>query len=226
LSSLDTEGGVSLFLNGGSGDMSTRFTRKDTKREGEVARFGRILAEAARAAERDERPVDGLSVSTSKSAFSVAYKEYPDADVARKAFEEAEENVSRERERGADSGRLRRLESVREGALVTLLLSGMGGPAAHFGERTMDARVTLARIGGLLIVFFPGEVMSATSLELKQDTREPLMVCGYAEDYFGYLARSTTNHDEETDYESLMTVLDAESIDRLIDGAKKLLRDA
>ena len=230
LSQLDAEGGVSLFLNGGSGDVSTRFTRSDMNRVGEKDRFGTLLAEAARAARRNEKHIIGRTVSLDTVGIRVAYREYPNVDVAREAFDRAEANLARERENTADPGRLRQLESVREGTLATLLLTGMGGPHAHFGDRSMDTFVSLAEIGGLSIVFFPGEVMSETSLDLKQAAGMPLMVCGYAGDYFGYLARSTTEHEggeheDDMDYESLMTVLDAESINRLIDEAKKMLAD-
>lgn len=228
LSRLDADGGVSLFLNGGSGDVSTRFTRSGVEREGEKDRFGKLLAEAARMAQKNEKTVTGRAVSVCRTAVTVAYREYPDTDTAQRAYERVEDNLARERERGADPGRLRRLESVREGTLVELLLSGMGGPRAHFGDRSMDTTVTLAEIGGLEVVFFPGEVMSETSLDLKRDARMPLMICGYAGDYFGYLARTATARDEgeagdDINYESMMAVLDAESIRRLIDGAKEML---
>jgi|GEM_PF-598601 len=226
LSRLDGEGGVTLFLNGGSGDVSTRFTRSDTERETERERFGEILADAVRTARKHEELIDGRGVSVTKKTVPVAYREYPEPNTARRAFEGAEENLTRERNAGADPGRLRRLEAVREGALVSLLLSGMGGPSAHFGDRSMDAPVTLVVIGGLAIVFFPGEVMSETSLELKQAKDGPLMVCGYAGDYFGYLARSKPGHRDDMEYESMMSVLDAESIDSLIDGAEKMLTDS
>ncbi|MBN1883246.1 MAG: hypothetical protein JW885_13850 [Deltaproteobacteria bacterium] len=228
LSRLDAKGGVFLFLNGGSGDVSTRFTRRDTDRVGERDRFGEILAAAALAARENEKQISGRAVSIQKTAVTVAYRKYPDVEVARRAFDRAEEALARERGRGADPGRLRRLESVREGTLATLLLSGMGGPRAHFGDRSMDTAVSLVEIGGLLIVFFPGEVMSETALDLKKNSGMPLMVCGYAGDYFGYLARSSGDNsggeDENgVEYESLMAVLDAESIHRLIDGAKRMV---
>jgi hypothetical protein len=229
LSRLDAEGGgVSLFLNGGSGDVSTRFTRNEKDREGDRERFGRLLAEAAGEAQKGEEQVEGRAVSVETTETRVAYRGYPDVEVARQAYERAEGNLARETGEGADPGRIRRLESVREGALVTLLLAGMGGPSAHFGERSMDTAVTLVCIGGLSIVFFPGEVMSETSIALKQDAPGPLMVCGYAGDYFGYLARSKAEEGGKTDgdgaaYESLMAILDAESIGRLIDGAKQML---
>jgi len=228
LSRLDAYGGVSLFLNGGSGDVSTRFTRSGTNREGEKDRFGKLLAEAADEAQKNEKRITGRGVSVHRTEVTAAYREYPDADTAQRAYDRAEEVLARERETTADPGRLRRLESVREGTLVTLLLSGMGGPRAHFGDRSMDTSVTLAAIGGLSIVFFPGEVMSETSLDLKQSVEGPLMVCGYAGDYFGYLAQPATAHDEgkhgdDMDYESMMAVLDAESIRRLINGAKGML---
>ena len=100
---------------------------------------------------------------------------------------------------------------------MTLFFIGGGGFDHVMGPRSMEPRVTLVRIGTLGIIFLPGEVMSETSLALKARASFDLMVCGYAEDYFGYLAVG------EDRYESTSAFLSSESIGAVVKAAYDLI---
>jgi len=116
---------------------------------------------------------------------------------------------------------MRRLESRREGALVRLFLAGSGGIEKIFGDRSMEAEVSIVRLGDIGLIFFPGEVMSRTAMDLKEEATFPLLITGYANDYFGYLVPGDLH--DEGGYESMVTILSDDSIDQIFSAARELI---
>jgi neutral ceramidase len=217
LSAVDRQlGGTSLFINGAAGDVSTRFTRAG-RGLGEVKRYAEVFRDAV---ERSEGRVTTLSaegITVRTSDVPVRYRDLPDREEAERALVQIEREIAAERERGASPEAIRRLESVREGAIVSLFFATGGGFEAILGERKMTATITLVRVGPLGMVFFPGEVMSETAIALKESARGPLAVCAYANDYFGYLSHGAG------DYESTMALLSPDSIGAIVEAARALI---
>jgi hypothetical protein len=101
--------------------------------------------------------------------------------------------------------------------MVSLFFTSGGGFEEILGKRVMTAVVVLVRVGSMGMIFFPGEVMSETAISLKATAKGPLAVCGYANDYFGYLNRASGG------YESSMALLSPDSINEIIDAARRLV---
>jgi neutral ceramidase len=210
--------GVSIFFNGAAGDVSTRFTRKRRGPQ-ELERYAGIFREAAGRAEAGSVPISGTGITVLAAHIPVAYRKLPDKDEAQRLLSKVEAMIDEAGKAGAGPGEIRRLESLREGAVVSLFFESVGGFKKLFGERPMTAPVTLAQIGSVGILSFPGEVMSRDAIGLKAAARKPLMVFSYANDYFGYL-----NHGEGG-YELSMALLSPDSIERIISAARRLIEE-
>ena len=152
---------------------------------------------------------------------NVKYAGMPDADDTKRELLQIDEEIKEGRDKKFDQGEMRRLESRREGTLVRLFLSGSGGIEKIFGERRMEAEVSIVRLGDIGLIFFPGEVMSRTAMDLKEEATFPLLITGYANDYFGYLVPSELRDDGG--YESMVTILSDDSIDRMFSAASELI---
>ena len=63
--------------------------------------------------------------------------------------------------------------------------------------------------------------MSRTAMDLKEEATFPLLITGYANDYFGYLVPSELRDDGG--YESMVTILSDDSIDRMFSAASELI---
>jgi neutral ceramidase len=211
-------GGVSVFINGAAGDVSTRFTREG-KGARELEKYASLFSEAEIRAETGAVLLSGAGIKVTTADVPVRYRDLPDRDEAQKNLSKTEDAIAAAASAGASPGEIRRLESVREGALVSLFFATRGGLDALFGERTMTVTVTLVRIGLVRMIFFPGEVMSGSAVSLKAGTRDPLVVCGYANGYFGYLSGGGG------DYESSMTLLSPDSIERILRAARRLISE-
>ncbi len=219
LAALDRQrGGVSVFINGAAGDVSTRFTREG-KGVQELAKYAALFSEAGVRAEAGAVALSGAGIEVTTADVPVRYRELPDRDEAQKSLSEAEEAIAAAASAGASPGEIRRLESVREGAVVSLFFAHRGGLDALFGERTMTATVTLVRIGAVRMIFIPGEVMSESAISLKAEAGYGLVVCGYANDYFGYLSGGGG------DYESSMTLLSPDSVEGILRAARRLIAE-
>ncbi len=209
-------GGTSLLLNGGSADVSTRFTRRGRDQR-ELGRFTDLFFNSVRDAEDVSRPLVGEEISVGFIPVPVGYRVLPDREQVERRLAEIEGRIKKACSGGLSTGGIRRLESIREGILVTLYFIGGGGFEHIMGPRNMELRVILVKIGTLGIIFLPGEVMSETALALKARASFDLMVCGYAEDYFGYLAVG------EDRYESTSAFLSPESIGAVVKVAYDLI---
>jgi neutral ceramidase len=208
-------GGSSLFINGAAGDVSTRFVREGRNPQ-EMKRYAEMFREAVSGAESGPIPFSGNGIEVLTSRVPVRYRDLTGRQEAERALFSVEKEIDAARSRGMTPGEMRRLESIREGAIVSLFFVSAGGFEAVLGKREMTAAVTLVRVGSMGMILFPGEVMSNTAISLKADAKDPLVVCGYADDYFGYLS------DAGGGYESSMALLSPDSIRAVIDAARRL----
>ncbi len=213
-------GGISIFLNGSAGDVSTRFTRRGRGTE-EKSRFAVIFRDAAFWAQKTAAPLAGETLLVKSERVKVKYAEIPNGDEAERELKRIDDEIKKGIEERIDRGEMRRLESRREGALVRLFLAGSGGIDAIFGERRMEAEVSIVMLGDIGLIFFPGEVMSRTAMDLKEEAGFPLLISGYANDYFGYLVPGDLRDDGG--YESMVTILSDDSIDGIFSTARDMI---
>jgi hypothetical protein len=212
-------GGTSVFMNGAAGDVSTRFVRK-ARGAYELQKYAAIFSDAAGRARDGASPLVEAGIGLKTIHVPVSYRELPDPQEAQQALMTVERQITEGRERNQAYGEIRRLESIREAAIVSFFLTSAGGFEKIFGARPMIAPITLVRIGSADMVFLPGEVMSETAVSLKKTaTRDALSVCGYANDYFGYLSHGKDN------YEASMRLLSSDSVKGMIDAARRLVTE-
>ncbi|MBN2224909.1 MAG: hypothetical protein JW765_09570 [Deltaproteobacteria bacterium] len=211
-------GGTSIFVNGAAGDVSTRFIRK-ARGPQEIEKYAAIFCKAAGRAQTGSVPLPGDRISVKTTHVPVSYRKLPDREETQRALFEVEREITESREKGKGFGEIRRLESIREGMIVSFFLMSGGGFDEIFGKRSMTAPITLVSIGSTGMIFFPGEVMSETAISLRAAARGTITVCGYANDYFGYLARGNG------DYESSVALLSPDSIEKIIEAARRLVTE-
>jgi len=211
--------GTSIFINGAAGDVSTRFVRKSRGQQ-ELDTYAGIFSDAVGRALAGSVDLSKAGIEVTTTQVPVSYRELPGQDQAQRALTAVERLISKSRERGEGPGEIRRLESIREAAIVSLMFTAGGGFEKIFGTRPMTAPITLVRVGSAGMIFFPGEVMSETAISLKAGANGALSVCGYANDYFGYFSRGGDT------YEASMTLLSPDSIERIMDAARRLIAEA
>ena len=170
---LDADMGV--FLNGAAGDISTRFTRRESTFE-ECARMGAIAAGYIRDLLKDlpfeaPAPLRGLH-----SVVTVPARQVDTEENAQKQLDEATANWQRAVEAGADAGTVRILKSYVEGAGVNLEFA-----RNMRGIREFRLPVTAFKFGALQFATVPGEFYSTL---LPPDTAA---LC-YANGYYRYIA--------------------------------------
>ena len=211
--------GTSIFINGAAGDVSTRFVRT-ARGVQELDTYAGIFSDAAGRALAGSVVLSKAGIEVKTARVPVSYRKLPEQDQAQRALMEVERLISEGRGRGEGPGEIRRLESIREAAIVSLMFASGGGFDKIFGTRPMTAPITLVRVGSAGMIFFPGEVMSETAISLKAGAKDALVVCGYANDYFGYLSRGGDT------YEASMTLLSPASIAKIVDAARRLIAEA
>jgi neutral ceramidase len=211
-------GGTSLFINGAAGDVSTRFVRK-ARGAYELQKYAAIFSDAVGRARNGSAPLPDARIGTKTIHVPVSYRELPDPEQAQQALITVERRIIEGRERNQAYGEIRRLESIREAAIVSFFLTSAGGFEKIFGARPMIAPVSMVRIGSADMVLLPGEVMSETAVSLKAAADGVLFVCGYANDYFGYLSHG------RDDYEASMRLLSSDSVTGMIDAARRLVTE-
>lgn len=206
-----------LFTNGASGDISTRFTRREqTFRE--VERMGRVLAgEALKVMQTVETQPDA-ELSAVTVEVDLIFRSFPPVEVARREKERLQAELEAMKAAGAAHGDIRRAITRLEGANGQLLM------AQELAGRTSNrSQVQALSINELGIVGIPGEPFTRTVLEIKAGSpKAATMVVSYANDYQGYFPDATSI--QEGSYEALISPYPAQVAENLAETALSLLR--
>jgi hypothetical protein len=168
-----SEFGAVLFANGAAGDVSTRFTRcaQDVI---EVERVGRAIANAV----RGDSAMIPLAPSITSRRFdaTIRLRDRSDVDGAGDLALRATKALERDDLPPAQ----RRIEETRlQGAEILQRM------AERFDAMPDRIPVSVWTLGELTLVGFPGELFASLGMELTQ-VREPALVFGYTNGYFGY----------------------------------------
>ena len=200
-------GEMAVFLNGAGGDVSTRFTRREST-FAECARMGSLAAEQIKAVietvpYKHPEPVRGIHAVVTLRARRVEKPEQ-----AQKQYDELFARWKAAQESGADASTLRMLKSYVEGAGVNLQFAQTMGDITQ-----LHLPVTVFRLFGLNFVTVPGELFSALQ-------PEGLAVIGYANGYYRYFGGEEAY--EAGHYEALAAIIARGEGERLVNEILKL----
>ncbi len=172
---------VVAFLDGASGDLSTRFTRREAS-PAEAERLGALTADAVLTAIPWGVPVGPrLSVHDADLALPAALR---DPAAARARLADAEE-----RRAAADEDTASVLQSVVDGARIELAVAERPVPDP------VEATARLVRLGHVTWIALPFEVFSSTAQSLA-DQPGPVRLIGCAGPYQGYLPDAAAYADD------------------------------
>lgn len=200
---------MAVFCNGAAGDVSTRFTRRESSFT-ECERMGAIAAESVKsllrsAAFREPEELKGVHCNIRAEARTV---ESVEGAVLR--LERATARWKQAEKSGEDAGTLRTLKSFAEGAGTNLQFA-----RSMQGVKEFLLPVTVFKFCGLKFAAVPGELFSALLPE------EPVTFICYSNGYYRYIA------DEEAYdagyYEALGAILARGEGERLVGRITELL---
>ena len=183
---------LAVFVNGAAGDISTRFTRRESS-FAECQRMGRIAAEQIQnvisdVPFEDPEPIRGIHTTITLNARQV---ESPEE--AEKRLEELTAQWKAAEAGGADAATVRTLKSYAEGAGLNLQFARTMGDL-----RQLHLPVTVFRFCGMDFATVPGELFSALQ-------PENLSIIGYTNGYYRYIGGEDAY--EANYYEALAAII-------------------
>jgi hypothetical protein len=207
---------VFMYTDGASGDISTRFTRRDQS-FAEVKRMGRILAGEALKVMQLIETHERASLGGRTAAVRLPYRAFPPADRARQEVERLRAELENLKAAGAAHGDIRVATTRLEGAVAQVELA-----KAFAGRTHHETEVQALRVGDLALVGMPGEPFTRTVLQIKAQSPYHLTaVCSYSNDESGYFPDAISI--EQGTYEALISPYGAEVAERLRDTALSVL---
>lgn len=198
---------LAVFLNGAAGDISTRFTRRESS-FGECARMGRMAAQQilkliGGAAFVQPDPLVGIS-----DTVIICARQTEPMETARKRLEEVTARWQEAKNQGVGGTTLRMLKSYVEGAGVNLEFAQTMG-----GIQQLHLPVTAFRFGGQRFITVPAELYSTL---LPENTAA---IC-YANGYYRYIADRKAYDDGH--YEALAAIAAPGEGEKLMEAIRTL----
>lgn len=166
---------MAVFVNGAAGDISTRFTRREST-FAECERMGRMVADRIRALLENTPAVQPQPLKGMYRTVRLQPRQIMSVETAQKQLEEATLRWQQAVDAGEDPGTVRILKSYVEGAGVSLDFARTMGGIGEF-----HVPVTVFSFAGLDFVTVPGELYSTL---LPENTAA---IC-YANGYYRYIA--------------------------------------
>ena len=166
---------MAVFLNGAAGDISTRFTRRESS-FAECERMGTLAAEAVRKLLEGASFEEPGKLKGKQEIITVPARERVTEEAALETMARTQADVKAAEERGADPGTLRILRSYVEGAGVNLQFARTMGDIEE-----LHLPVTVFSFSGLSFFTVPGELFSTLA-------PEGLCPITYANGYYRYIA--------------------------------------
>jgi len=199
---------LTVFANGAAGDISTRFTRRESSFE-ECARMGKLAADYIRGLLAQVTTAETAPLTGCFATVTLPARQVETEGAARKQLEETTRRWQRAVEEGADAGTVRILKSYVEGAGVNLEFA-----RSMVGIRAFDLPVTVFRFAGLRFATVPGEFYS---------TLLPAGVAAicYANGYYRYIADE--NAYESGHYEALAAIVARSGGEKLSNTIRQML---
>lgn len=183
----DLDYDVVMFVNSNAGNISTRFTRKDSSFEQVEIYKTEIIRGILKALESPvfQGPFDEFSMK--RYPISLPIKKVRPTSIEKAALEAHEAELKEAVAAGKDALTLRLLSTYVEGSKIAVALSetlqGLESISAHF---------TLMSMQGITIAVIPGELFSTLGVPLKERGIE---IFGYGNGYYLYIA-DKSSYDE------------------------------
>ena len=201
---------LAVFVNGAAGDISTRFTRRESS-FAECERMGKLAADAVLSLLRDQPFTEPAPLRGCHTTVTLPARQVETVEQAQKQLEETTQRWRQAVEAGADAGTLRILKSYVEGAGVSLDFARSLG-----GMKEFHVPVTVFRFAGIPFVTVPGEFYSTLL--------PPAMaaIC-YANGYYRYIADK--NAYDVGHYEALAAIVARGAGEHLQETIRHLLEE-
>jgi hypothetical protein len=204
-----------LYTNGASGDVSTRFMRRE-QTFAEVRRMGHILA--GEVLKVMETVITGgeAELRGRLEAVELVFRPYPAPEEAQRELERLQAQLEAVKASGASHGEIRVATTRVEGATAQQILAeGLAGRTHNLSQ------VQVLRIGDLCLVGIPGEPFTRTVQEIKAKSKAPVTaVVSYANDEEAYFPDALSV--AEGTYEALVSPFGPEVAERLREVALRL----
>jgi neutral ceramidase len=207
---------IFMYTNGASGDVSTRFTRREQTFQ-EVERMGRILSgEVLKVMQAITTHPTSL-IAAYVEPIDLPFRHFPSQSEAEKELEELQNQLSSLKNSGAEHGEIRKALTRVEGATGQLLM----GKELE-GISSYQSQLQVIMINDLALVGLPGEPFTRTVLDIKRSSPIPdTAIVSYANDSRGYFPDAETI--AKRSYEALISPYGAEVSAHLFEMAIKLL---
>lgn len=208
---------VFMYTNGASGDVSTRFTRRDQSFN-EVERMGRILAGETLILMQTIICQPTAKLSGQVTPMELRFRHFPPPEDARRELERLQTDLEALKATGAAHGDIRRAITRVEGATGQALMA-----KELAGKSLNESQIQVLEVGDLTLVGVPGEPFTLTVLEIKGERLGTYTaVVSYANDYQGYFPDA--NSIADGDYEALISPYGADVSESLRQAALSLLQ--
>ncbi len=209
---------IFLFTNGASGDVSTRFTRRDQSFV-EVERMGRLLAGEVLKIMQAIKVQPEVELEARTTALDLKFRPFPSPEDAQIELERFQAELEALKASGSSHGEVRRAITRVEGATGQVLMA-----KEIAGQSSNSSQMQMLSIGDLGLIGIPGEPFTHTVLDIKEQSPKPLTgVISYANDYQGYFPDALSI--EAGSYEALISPYGADVADMLRATATDLLKN-
>ena len=199
---------MAIFLNGAAGDISTRYTRRESSFT-ECERMGKIAVGQVLKVMEDAPFVQPTMLKGIHTNITLDARQVDTLEDAENALREHTKRWQEAVSRGEDKLTVRTLKSFVEGAGVNLEFAQTMG-----GIRELNLPVTVFRFCGLDFVTVPGELFST----LKPENTS---VIAYANGYYRYICDE--NAYEAGYYEAMAAIIARGQGEHLMKEIRKLL---
>ncbi len=184
---------VFMFMNGGSGDVSTRFTRQ-FQDFNELDRFGLLLFSNIIQAMQTAQSLLRKNITSTISRIELPLRVFPSIEMAREELSTYEQEFEKLRNAQIDKSELRKAETKIQGASAQLKYSKL-----FSDTKSIRSEIQGFKIGELTCVTIPGEPFAGITMAIKAAfPNQPVMIISYANDYMGYFPINEVNLTYET----------------------------
>lgn len=205
-----------IFLNGPCGDISTRFTRKESS-FAEVERIGKALSGQVVHLLKNIRGIKMTNCIAKSTRFDLSIRKSENLGELHEKLIELKRQFSKAQNEGIDKHTLRELESRIEGVESYLQIA-----KSLKGITKINTEIQVLKIGPLLIITFPGEVFYETGQVIEKSIeKEITLLLGNTNDYIGYIVPPA--YYDKSHYEASVTFLERDSEHKMKHVIKELL---
>lgn len=209
-----------IYMTGAAGDISTRYTRRDTNFQ-EIERLGSILADEVLKIANKIAPKDVSCMSIQSKRVQLPVKRLPSLEETQNKLNHAKQHLAQLRNQQAPPAQIKTAETQLEGAQMTINLL----KKSKITElKSIEIEIQLLTIGDTGVLAIPGELFVQPGNYIKEYAQSKnlhLHICCYANGYIGYIP--TKEAFEDSDYESSVAIVGPRAASILVEATKDLL---